>query len=245
MDLIKPTWPAPTKVQAISTTRLGGVSASPFASLNLGLHVGDDARCVRANRALVKTHLSLPSEPVWLNQVHGISVLTLPLETGIKIPVSADAVFTQEINQVCAVMTADCLPVLFCDLSGTRVAAAHAGWRGLLDGVLENTLSHFPHPEHVLAWLGPAIGASAFEVGDEVKQAFEAKHASFKAAFIPYHGKWLADIYALARFQLNLSGIKGIYGGEHCTFTDSTRFFSYRRDGQTGRQASLIWLSAF
>lgn len=245
MDLIKPTWPAPAKVQAFSTTRLAGVSRSPFASLNLGLHVGDDARSVEANRSLVKTYLSLPTEPVWLNQVHGTKVLTLPLEVSSNSPPSADALFTKEINQVCAVMSADCLPVLFCDLNGRGVAAAHAGWRGLLDGVLENTLSHFPNPEHVLTWLGPAIGASAFEVGDEVKKAFETKHVLFKAAFTPYNGKWLADIYTLARFQLTLGGVKSIYGGEYCTFTDPTRFFSYRRDGQTGRQASLIWLSGF
>ncbi len=245
MDLIKPTWPAPRGVQAFSTTRLGGVSPKPFASLNLGLHVGDDPRCVETNRALVNTHLSLPSEPVWLNQVHGKKVLSLPLEVNLNTPPSADALFTREINQVCVVMSADCLPVFFCDLKDKAVAAAHAGWRGLLDGILENTLSYFSNPENVLAWLGPAIGASAFEVGNEIKQAFEAKNPLFKAAFMPYNGKWLADIYALARFQLKLSGVKGIYGGEYCTFTDPNRFFSYRRDGQTGRQASLIWLSRF
>jgi len=237
-SLIVPDWPAPKSVKALSTTRLGGVSVAPYASLNLGQHVGDDAQAVQANRAQLLAHL--PAEPMWLNQVHGIDVCQQ--YSGVC---DADASVSAQVNQVCVVMTADCLPVLFCDEAGTQVAAAHAGWRGLADGVLEQTLTHFDNPNSVMVWLGPAIGPDAFEVGQEVKDQFCAWHAECAAFFKPstHAGKWLADLYALARFRFAQAGVTQVYGGDFCTFSDETRFFSYRRDGVTGRMASCIWLA--
>ncbi|MBY6188047.1 polyphenol oxidase [Marinobacter hydrocarbonoclasticus] len=234
-------WPAPTGVQAISTERLGGHSVPPFDSLNLGTHVGDDAERVAANRSALQIQAGLPNEPVWLEQVHGTRVLTLPCGD----VVAADASYSKQPGQVCAVMTADCLPVLFCDADGREVAAAHAGWRGLVDGVLEATLAKFQaSPDRILAWLGPAIGPGAFEVGAEVRQQFVAADASAGTAFVAQgDGKYLADLYTLARQRLARAGVTRVYGGERCTHTESERFFSYRRDGQTGRQASLIWLT--
>lgn len=240
MDLILPDWPAPANVCAAQSTRTGGVSRAPWHSLNLGSHVGDDVASVRTNRERLAACLNLPSEPVWLEQVHGIRVLTLPAEND---NLTADAVVSRTPGRVCAVMTADCLPVLFCDQAGTVVAAAHAGWRGLAAGVLEATLQEMQvDPDTVLAWLGPAIGPRAFEVGGEVREAFMAHSGLAEEAFAPQGDKWLADIYHLARLRLAAAGVHHIYGGEHCTVSEPERFFSYRRDGQTGRMASLVWL---
>ncbi|MBO1519368.1 peptidoglycan editing factor PgeF [Oceanisphaera pacifica] len=244
MSVIQPCWPAPANVHSAQTTRLGGVSQPPFASLNLGTHVGDNLTDVAANRARLAERLRLSTPPLWLEQVHGTRVLTLPDESGNLI---ADAVVSHTSEQVCTIMTADCLPVLFCDTAGSVVAAAHAGWRGLAAGVLEATLTAMQvDAAAVMAWLGPAIGPSAFEVGGEVRAAFMANSPQAANAFVahgdPSADKWLADIYQLARLTLGNAGVSQIYGGEYCTYTDSERFFSYRRDQQTGRQASLIWL---
>lgn len=234
---INPTWPAPTGVRATSTLRPGGVSEGEFASLNLGNHVGDDPVRVIENRRRLCTTLDLPTEPLWLNQVHGTQVVQA------EAPATrvADAAWTAQRGVVCAVMTADCLPILLCDRQGTRVAAAHAGWRGLVGGVLEATVAALNCAD-LMAWLGPAIGPDAFEVGDEVREAFAKKLGPCEQAFQPYGDKWLADLYALARLTLQRAGIDRVYGGEFCTYRDADRFFSYRRDSRTGRMASLIWL---
>ena len=249
MDLIRPDWPAPSRVQAVFTTRLGGVSEGVFAGLNLGAHVDDDPRCVAENRRQLREQLQLNQEPVWLTQVHGTAVYPVPglTEAQPAIPPQADAAMTRLPGVPLTVMTADCLPVLFCDQAGSVVATAHAGWRGLCDGVLEQTVVAMEAPSsEILAWLGPAIGSSAFEVGDEVRAAFLAQDRAAAEAFVPgaSRGKWLADLYRLARQRLNGVGVTQIYGGQHCTFSDPTRFYSYRRDGQTGRMSGLIWLMA-
>ncbi|MHB1176288.1 MAG: peptidoglycan editing factor PgeF [Sulfuriferula sp.] len=238
-DWLIPDWPAPARVKAFVTTRTGGASSAPYAGLNLGDHVGDDPASVAQNRAFLRT--ALPAEPVWLQQVHGIRVLDAD---GDIASTEADASVTRRAERVCVVLTADCLPVLFCDVEGNVVAAAHAGWRGLLGGMLEATVAamHLPGAG-VMAWLGPAIGAQAFEVGDEVRDAFIAEQPAASAAFVAYRpGKWLADIHALARMRLQRIGVTRIYGGGACTYTEPARFYSYRRDGVTGRMASLIWL---
>lgn len=241
LPLIQPDWPAPAVVQAICSTRLGGVSLGPYAGLNLGAHVGDQPTAVASNRELLVEAAAMPKPPFWLEQVHGIEVATLPL-SGAE-PVTADAVYSDQPGQVCAVMTADCLPVLFCDVRGRQVAAAHAGWRGLAAGVLENTLAKFAADAEIMAWLGPAIGPSAFEVGSEVVQQFTATDPQAAAAFVQQsEHKWLADLYQLARLRLQRAGVQAIYGGNYCTFTQDELFYSYRRDGQTGRMASCIWL---
>lgn len=236
-----PTWPAPPQVSALQTTRHGGVSLPPFASLNLGSHVGDTPAAVAANRERLAQYL--PAAPRWLEQVHGVRVLDL--DASPTDDRCADAVLTRQSACVCAVMTADCLPVLFCDVKGSVVAAAHAGWRGLLHGVLEATLAALAVPgDQVLAWLGPAIGPGAFEVGAEVRAAFLAHSGIAAAHFRPspqQEGHYLADLYGLARQRLQASGVVQIHGGGFCTHTDAGRFFSYRRDGRTGRMASLIW----
>ncbi len=244
---ILPNWFAPASVRAVMTTRLGGVSQMPFASLNLGDHVNDEPHAVAQNRQIVTDHLRLPSEPLWLQQVHGTVVASLPGQS--CVPPQADASVAFHPGTVCVVMTADCLPVLFCDCAGTRVAAAHAGWRGLCDGVLEATVQRLDcNPADLLVWLGAAIGPDAFEVGEEVREAFIAKDARAAKAFKANQqtGKWLADIYMLARQRLQLAGLKptSMSGGNYCTFQQSDYFFSYRRDGQTGRMASLIYLLA-
>lgn len=237
--MILPDWPAPARVKCLMTTRAGGVSQAPWGSLNLGDHVGDDPAHVAANRARLRRQL--PAEPGWLRQVHSARVVELGRETDRE----ADAVLTRQPAQVCAVLTADCLPVLLCDRAGSVAAAAHAGWRGLADGVLEATVAAMQvPPEGILAWMGAAIGAQAFEVGDEVRQAFVAQHAEASVAFVlqPTPGKWLADIYQLARIRLKHAGVQAIYGGGRCTFNEADSFYSYRRDGVTGRMAALIWL---
>lgn len=236
---IVPGWPAPANVRALTTTRAGGVSVGRYASLNLGDHVGDDPAAVAQNRAVLRA--SLPAEPLWLNQVHGIAVARVGEATGVP---EADAAVAREPGAVCAVMTADCLPVLLCDRRGTVVGAAHAGWRGLAAGVIEATVAAMAiDPAGLMAWLGPAIGPQAFEVGDEVRETFMQHDPAAGQAFAPHgEGKWLADIYLLARQRLAALGVTDVFGGDFCTFSDSARFYSYRRDGATGRMATLIWL---
>ncbi len=242
-DFIVPDWPAPPVVGCLATTRRGGVSQGAFASLNLGDHVGDDPLAVSANRDAVGRRIG--AQPVWLNQVHGTRIIDAAACCGFDATPEADASCARQPGVVCAVITADCLPVLFCDDAGTVVAAAHAGWRGLLAGVLEATVRATGVPgKNLMAWLGPAIGPQAFEVGDEVRAAFVAAASEAAPAFQPVaDGKWLADIYRLARLRLNGQGLERVYGGDFCTVTEADRFFSYRRDGQTGRMASMIWLN--
>jgi polyphenol oxidase len=238
-------WPAPFHIRTAISTRQGGVSLSPYDGLNLGSHVDDRPDAVAQNRQLFRQLAQMPAEPLWLNQVHGTVCVLLEQTEFSAGPFTADASTTKTKGLVSVVLTADCLPVLFCDLAGTQVAAAHAGWRGLVDGVLEQTLAQFPDPTTVIAWLGPAIGPTAFEVGDEVRRAFVAKDAKADAAFMAVPnktGKWLADLYQLARLRLNASGVSQVYGGGFCTYTNSQAFYSYRRDGQTGRMASCIWI---
>ncbi|MCT7947022.1 peptidoglycan editing factor PgeF [Shewanella septentrionalis] len=239
-------WPVPANVGIAMTNRHGGVSVYPYDSLNLGLHVGDAVQQVMANRELLCKQLALAAKPVWLEQVHGTHVLnldTLSLAQAEDTPI-ADASYSRTASQVCAVMTADCLPVLLCNQAGTEVAAAHAGWRGLCDGVIEATAAQFSSPmDELIAYLGPAIGPQKFEVGVEVKHAFCGLHPQGAACFIPSGDKYLADIIGLAKLRLSLLGIKHIYSADICTVSD-TDYFSYRRDKVTGRMASLIWLKS-
>lgn len=237
--LITPDWPDMPGVLAFSTTREGGVSAPPYDSLNLGAHVGDDEQSVLANRAVLQQQLQLDTPPAWLNQVHGTRVVELPLAPG-DIP-DADASYSRTAGDICLVMTADCLPVLLRSKHGDEVAAAHAGWRGLVNGVLEATLAQFDCPaSDIQAWLGPAIGPRAFEVGAEVRQAFVEVQPEADKAFVKAGDKYLADLYQLARLRLEAKGITQVFGGQHCTHSEPQRFFSYRRDSVTGRQASGI-----
>ncbi|NLF54060.1 MAG: peptidoglycan editing factor PgeF [Thauera phenolivorans] len=241
LPLIVPDWPAPPTVRALVSTRAGGVSHPPYESLNLATHVGDATQAVSENRARLRK--LLPSEPLWLEQVHGCTVAVT--ETGGGVP-CADASVARTPGRVCAVLTADCLPVLFCNEAGTVVAAAHAGWRGLAAGVLEATLARMEvPPREVIAWLGPAIGPASFEVGGEVRDAFVGDDAGAAAAFRPGDraGKWMADLFQLARLRLTRAGVSAVHGGGICTHADSARFYSYRRDGVTGRFASLVWLA--
>lgn len=250
MELIRPDWPAPPWVRAVSTTRHGGLSEGPFASLNLGDHVGDEPERVDGNRARMKARLGLSTEPCWLRQVHGRSIV--PASMG-NLGREADGAMADAPGSVCVVMTADCLPLLICDTRGTRVSAVHAGWRGLVGGVVEAAVASMEiDPECLLAWLGPAIGPAAFAVGDEVRACFMAADSDAAGAFRPVSsdgkgtqpgGAWLADLYLLASQRLARLGIERIYGGGDCTFSQPGRFFSYRRDGVTGRMASLIWLA--
>jgi YfiH family protein len=239
-EWIVPDWPAPARVGSLSTTRRGGVSGGVFASLDLGEHVGDAPAAVAVNRELVRQRIG--AQPVWLRQVHGTRVIDAAGATGPH-PAEADASFTRQAGAACAVMTADCLPVLLCDSEGTVVAAAHAGWRGLLAGVIEAAVAAMAAPgRDLLAWLGPAIGPQAFEVGNEVRAAFTATDPDAAKAFHPSGDKWLADIYLLARQRLTKRGVTRVFGGGFCTLGETERFYSHRRDGQTGRMASLIWL---
>ena len=233
-----PDWPAPAGIRACVTTRAGGVSVAPFDSFNLGDHVGDDPVAVAHNRHRL-THI-FDVQPAWLSQVHGVVVAPANPE----LIVEADASWTATPGIACTAMTADCLPALFCDRAGTRVAAAHAGWRGLAGGVLEATLAALAVPaSEVLVWLGPAIGPLAFEVGSEVRDVFLADHPQAASAFVPSAnaGRFMADIYALACLRLAACGVTAVYGGGFCTVTDP-RFYSYRRAARTGRFASLVWL---
>ena len=242
-EWITPDWPAPAQVKAAATLRTGGVSEGTFASLNLGAHVGDDANAVAENRRLLKAALQLPAEPTWLNQVHGTTVVAAAAEPGSR--PSADASVAFGPGAVCVVLTADCLPVLLCDRAGTRVAAAHAGWRGLVGGVLAEAIEALAvSPAELLAWLGPAIEQDAFEVGPEVLEQFAARDPNNAAAFTPNaRGRWQADLYQLARNELNRLGVSCVHGGGFRCFADSERFFSYRREPRTGRMATLVWLA--
>ena len=248
-SFIIPEWPAPPNVRAVVTTRVGGVSVAPFDSFNLAFHVNDNAVAVVENRRKLLTALNEIAPcgpPQWLQQVHGTEVVDAFSEPKIRaqnVP-EADAVTTTHRGLPCVVMTADCLPVFFSDRNGNRVAVAHAGWRGLCNGILENTLARFTNPAEVMCWLGPAIGANAFEVGADVRDAFMKVDKSAASAFVAKaNGKYYADIYELARQRLVKAGIGMISGGEMCTVSDSERFYSYRREQTTGRMASIIWLA--
>jgi len=239
---IRPDWPAPPTVRACVTTRHGGVSDGPFASLNLADHVGDDPAAVAMNRSLLRAALDLPAEPVWLEQVHGNRVVDLDRDL-LPRP-RGDAAVSRRPGAVCAVLTADCLPVLLCDRAGTVVGAAHAGWRGLAAGVVEALAAAMGRPgTELIAWLGPAIGPAAFVVGPEVHACFTQRDPGAAACFRRHgEGRWRADLYALARRRLEALGVE-VHGGGFCTVSDD-RFFSYRRDGVTGRMAALIWREA-
>lgn len=247
-QFITPDWPAPARVKAASTLRVGGVSQGAYASLNLGAHVDDDPEAVGKNRLLLRQALDLPDSSyiTWLSQVHGTRVVAAapPSRRMDPRPPQADASVADAPYEVCAVLTADCLPVLFCDRGGTRVAAAHAGWRGLVGGVLEETLRSFNDPSQTLAWLGPAIEQEAFEVGPEVRDQFIVRDPLNAGAFVSNPaGRWQADLYQLARNELARLGVRDVYGGGFKCFADSERFFSYRRDKITGRMATMIWLT--
>ncbi|MGO1749419.1 MAG: peptidoglycan editing factor PgeF [Marinobacter sp.] len=243
LSLIRPDWPAPSNIRAVCSTRMGGVSQSPWASLNLGDHVGDAPNDVLENRTKLANACDLPVDAFgWLNQVHGTEVVSLPAAEAVP---EADASFTRVAGKACTILTADCLPVILCDHDGGVVAAAHAGWRSLCGGVLENLVAGMKIPGgRLMAWLGPAIGPRAFEVGPEVKAAFIAQSPQAEAAFSALgarEGHYMADIYLLARQRLEKLEITSVYGGDFCTVADSQRFYSYRRDGQTGRMATVIW----
>ncbi len=248
-----PDWDASTGVRAVvSTRRAPGVSRAPFDDCNLGDHVGDEPVAVRRNREQLRQSLGLPAEPVWLNQVHGSAVhqaSQFSMSASASTPAQADAAITGERGVVLAVLTADCLPLLFAANDGSEVAAVHAGWRGLAAGVIEATVHALnTPPDHLQAWLGPAIGPDAFEVGEEVRAVFVDWHSSAAAAFRPSpagrSGHWLCDLYQLARLRLRALGLQRISGGQHCTYSEPERFYSYRRDRECGRMASLIWLQS-
>jgi len=242
--LIIPEWPAPAHVHAYTTLRTGGVSKGPYDSFNLGESSGDDLLNVQSNRNLLKEMIKIPSEPVWLNQTHS-TIVHLATPRSRRQP--GDASYSSYPNQVCVVLTADCLPVLICDRKGSHVAAIHAGWRGLAKGIIETTLKTLNlSPNDLLVWLGPAIGPTVYEVSEEVRQYFITIDIENSAAFTPSSksNHWLLDLYAVARLQLKKNHIKAVYGGDYCTYTDKEKFFSYRRDGmKTGRMASLIWFT--
>ena len=233
-------WPSPKNVKACYTLRSGGVSKVPYDSLNMGDHVGDAMDDVMANRVRVNTLIKQPYI-TWLKQVHGVSVVEAFCTHR---PIEADACFSRQANQVCSVMTADCLPVFFCDQQGAQVAVAHAGWRGLLQGILQQTVNTFDDVSCVMAYLGPAISQQAFEVGSEVRDAFLSRDHTLRPYFISagIPEKWMVDLYGIARIILTNMGVTAIYGGTRCTYTEADAFFSYRRDGITGRMAHLIWI---
>lgn len=240
---LHPHWPAPANVRAVSTLRTGGVSHAPYDSFNLASHVGDENQAVAENRRCLRDQLSLPGEPAWLDQVHSnVAVIADHWPQ----PPRADACVATSRGQVCVVLTADCLPVLFCSRDGTRVAAAHAGWRGLAAGILDNTVRLLSVPgKELLAWMGPAISQPAFEVGDDVRSVFLARDSGAAPAFAPNaRQRWQCDLYELARRNLAQLGVHDVYGGDHCTHAEAERFFSFRRDGQCGRMATLIWVAS-
>ena len=238
-----PNWPVPLHIKSMQTLRSGGKSEGAYNGFNLATHVNDEINAVHLNRDLLNQYL--PSAPYWLNQTHSVDVLNLPSPT-----LNGDASYTREKSTVCVVQTADCLPLLVTDMDDTIVAAIHAGWLGLLNGVIENTIEKMNiSPNELLVWLGPAISQKHFEVGFDVKNSFCEKHIEAEKAFhLISEQKWLADIYALAKIRLNLCGITQIYGGsvsdDYCTFANEVDYFSYRRDGITGRMASLIWIDS-
>lgn len=237
MDWLEADWPAPDFIKAGITLRQGGVSKKPYDSLNLASHVGDELKAVKKNRE----SLDVPSEPQWLEQVHSTKAILLPNEVAVP---KADASYTFENNIVCAVMTADCLPLLITDITGSCVAAIHAGWRGLCDGIIEETIKQLPaESASLLVWLGPAIGPAVYEIGEDVYDAFTKDDVEAKKSFSNTSDKhWLFDIYRLATLRLNRLGVNQIFGGDHCTLSEKEQFFSYRRDNVTGRMASMIWI---
>ena len=241
-DWIIPEWEVAPNVRAVSTTRSGGDSAAPYASLNLGAGSGDDLATVEANRAILQTRAAMPSRPLWLKQVHGNDCVTADSTAE---GVAADASYTESRDQVLAILTADCVPVLFCDVDGTEVGAAHAGWRGLNGGVLEATVGRFAsHPEQLCAWIGPCIGAARYEVGTDVYEAFTAAHDDDRRFFQQNRpGHWLFNLPGLVFARLHRIGVSNVWASGWCTASDPERFFSYRRDGQTGRMATCIWLT--
>jgi len=241
LTFIHPDWPAPAHIQACTTTRIGGYSQAPYDSLNLGTRCGDNPAHVKANRTLLQQTLHLPTEPIWLQQVHGTQVVAATLANQ---NAQADASIATQANQVCAIMTADCLPVLFCAKDGSKIGAAHAGWRGLANGVLEATLAKLNLPAaEIMVWLGPAISGDVYEVGEEVRTAFiTALGDAASPAFVPTRpNHYLADLYALARLRLQMQDVTAIFGGNLCTYQQAEAFFSYRREPTTGRLATLIW----
>ena len=233
-------WPAPESVFACCSTRAGGVSLHGFGSLNLATHVGDDGAHVILNRQRLVDVLKLPSQPQWLNQTHSINVIDLDTDDSRE----GDAAMTRVKGKVAVVLTADCLPVLFCNRQGTEVAAAHAGWRGLLNGVLEKTVQKMKSPAgDIMAWMGPAIGPLQFEVGEEVREAFINNDSESRSYFKQNRAShYLADLYSISRLRLKKLGLLSVYGGEFCTFTQGEHFFSYRKEQKSGRQASLIYI---
>lgn len=237
---ITPKWPVPSNVHAIQTTRLGGVSVAPYDCFNVGAHVKDNPLHVARNRQ--RLNAFVPTEPVWLNQVHGVHVIDAASSGCME---EADASFATKRNVVCVTMTADCLPILLCDKTGTVVAAVHAGWRSLCDGVIEEAIKAMPtSAENLMAWLGPAIGPDAFEVGAEVRQQFVEKDSQAEDAFKAASDKWLGNLYQIAKLRLNAFGVMDVYGEVLCTYSNPDQFFSYRRDKNTGRMATMIWLTA-
>lgn len=242
LQFLRPDWPAPANVGAATTTRGGGASVAPYASLNLGDHVDDQTSAVAENRRRVRAGLALPGEPVWLKQVHGNRVVDA---AGVPPGTTADGAYAAERGVVCAILTADCMPIFVCNRAGTEVALLHAGWRGLADGVIEKGLERFRAPgSELLVWLGPAIGPAAYEVGEELRDIFVVQDADAAEVFRPgARGKWYMNLYAAARRRLTARGVRAIYGGDYCTAAQANLFFSHRRDGVTGRMASLIWLA--
>lgn len=245
LNLITPNWSAPTHIKAFSTTRIGGVSEGAFQGLNLGSHVDDNPDVVQQNRLLLTQHLALPSPLCWLNQTHSTKLLKINCDT--QQGIEADAAWTDIENKICIVMTADCLPVFITDKQGSFVCAIHAGWRGLCDGIIEKSLQEISHKLKVtttdcLVWLGPCIGKSAFEVGSEVRDEFIAQDENAQSAFTVYQDRYLADLHQLARLRLTPFNVAHITASEHCTLSEEDLFYSYRRDGKTGRMASLIYI---
>ena len=243
---ISPDWPAPSAVKAYTTTRRSPVenylNNNRYAGFNLATHVEDDPEVVKTNRETLKAVLNLPVEPLWLEQIHSDKVIEYSVAC---VGAQADAIYAKDVNSVCVVQTADCLPVLLCNRAGTVVAAVHAGWRGLQQNIIRKTLAAMNvKNDDVLAWLGPAIGVDAYEVDEQVYSRFMNQELDYDSAFTPTRpGHWLMDLYAIARIQLRAAGTNAIYGGGFCTFKDKERFYSFRRDGKTDRMASLIWLS--
>jgi len=247
LGVIQPDWPAPAQVKAYVTQRQGGVSLAPYDTFNLATHVGDDLAAVLHNRQVLAQQLAMPSEPFWLNQVHGIDVINADdaIWHGADAPLpNADGAWTYDSNRVLAIMTADCLPILLTDRSGSFVMALHAGWRGLADGIIQQALRQANSaPERVMAWVGPGIGFSAFEIGADVRDRFLLAGQAEKYHFKPSKtGHWLADLAGIALWQLEQQGVCWLGGGHWCTFNRPEQFFSYRRDGTTGRMATVIWL---
>jgi YfiH family protein len=240
-EWLQPDWPAPAGVRAFVTTRAGGVSTGEYASMNLGLRSGDDVERVAMNRAIVRD--VLPADPAWIAQVHGTAVADLDRLAPGETP-TADASVTSSKGRVAVVQVADCMPLLLCDAKGSRVGAAHAGWRGMAAGVIENAVAAMgAAPAEVIAWMGPSIGPRAFEVGPEVRAAFIAADPGGEAAFVDHvPGKFMADLYALARRRLARAGVREIHGGGFCTFSEAERFFSYRRMQRSGRMGAFVWM---